>query len=331
MLFEGRLGGQIYRPIGMEWAENGYWKVYDHPATQAQFLTLDQGYLPIDGTQPLNKIEKHVTNPEIYYCHDIDSDYTNKAIRLDTFFELKIDIVIATLPQHIAPFKKLCELHSNKPKLIYQIGNAWTIEAGTASNVMASARINTVPTGVNCIQYHQEFDLNIFKRSHIEESKTISSFMNVYQTFPDYQLLLEIEKQMPDWKIGIYGGQCRDGWANGTKELSKMMSNSRFIWHVKAGGDGYGHVLFNSAALGKPVIVKKSYYAGKLGEELLVDGQTCIDIDGLTVNEIIEKILYYNDSDRYFQMCISVYDNFVRVVNFDEEEKRIRVFLEGLI
>src|SRR3990172_6286612 len=83
LLFENRLGGNVYRPIGMEWADQGYWKVFDHPATRLQYLTYNQGYRPQDGTRPLNIIEK--AQDDVYYCQDIDSGYYNKAVSLEKF------------------------------------------------------------------------------------------------------------------------------------------------------------------------------------------------------------------------------------------------------
>lgn len=149
LLFERRLGGMVYRPIGLEWAERGFWKVYDHPFTREQFLSTKLGIVEPppqmypDGTRPLNIIDKIVDG--VYYCQDIDSGYYNKAITIDKFLSLPFDIVIASIPQHIEPFKKLCEIHPNHPKLIYQVGNAWNIEVGLAPNIMASALISNVP------------------------------------------------------------------------------------------------------------------------------------------------------------------------------------------
>lgn len=336
LLFEKRLGGSVYRPIGMEWVDQGYWKVFDHPATQQQFLTLTQGYRPIDGTEPLNIVEKYEDG--VYYCQDIDSGYYNKAIDLYTFFKLPIDIVIATLPQHIEPFKRLCETHPNKPKLIYQIGNAWTVDAGLAPNVMASAIISGVPENINFISYHQEFDLNKFKVPETTDAlthrKTITSLVNCFNIMghfaEDWALFQKMETTMPDWKFTCLGGQCRDGAAHGSQEVADTINVSRFLWHTKNGGDGYGHIIFNAAAMGKPMIVKKQYYLGKLGEALFKDGETCICIDGLTPEEIKEKIEHYNEPENYLKLFYNVVDNFKREVNFDVEELYIRKFLEVL-
>lgn len=327
MLFEGRLGGEVYRPIGMDWADEGFWKVYDHPATQLQYLTIDQGYQPIDGSQQLNKIEK-VAEPGIYYCHDIDSDYYNRAITLDAFKNTTFDIIIASLPQHIEPFKRLIELYQPQAKLIFQVGNQW--DGIDAPNIMASARLNNVPADIPYVEYHQEFDRSLFKPRASFQSNTITSLMNVPDQFPDYWLLLELEKILPNYEIFIHGGQGRDGPLHGTVEVAAAIRESQFIWHVKQGGDGYGHILFNSAACGVPTIVKRSYYEGKLGEKLLIPNVTCIDIDGLNIFEIQAKILYFSEKNRYKIMKQAVIDNFNSVVDFDKDELNIREFLARL-
>ena len=338
MLFEGRLQGKLYRPIGLEWAEQGYWHVFDHPFTRQQFLSTGLGTVepPVqmypDGTRPLNIVDK--IEDGIYYCQDIDSGYYNKAITLAKFMELPIDIMIASIPQHIQPYKKLCALHPNKPKLIFQIGNAWTVEAGLAPNVMASAIIHGVPPEINFISYHQEFNTDLFHYQEPNNSRDIYSFVNCFnieQHFTsDWRFFEQIEQIMQDWTFRSYGGQCRDGAAHGSKMLAEKMGEARFIWHAKAGGDGYGHVIHNAAAVGRPLIVKKQYYAGKMGEQLMIDGETCIAIDGLSTEEIRSKIDHYSEPSRYVALCRATYDNFKKMVDFNTEFDAIKEFLKRL-
>lgn len=335
LLFEKRLNSEVYRPIGTEWYKNGFWKVYDHPATVEQFLGIG-GATP-DGSPKLNQvvaIDSYPTMPVVYHCKDIDSDETNKAITLQGFMALPFDIVIASLPYHIEPFKRLCEMHPSKPKLIYQIGNAWTVDAGLAPNVMASAIIHGVPEHINFITYHQEFDLNVFDYTPPVESKNITSLVNCFNTAghfaSDWALFQQMEKLAPEWTWRSYGGQCRDGCMHGNKQVAQAIKDSRFIWHTKAGGDGYGHIIFNTGAIGRPMIVKRQYYDGKLGQALMRDGETCIAIDGLTPNEIIAKLSYYNNNDRYQTMCKNVYTNFMQTVNFQKEAEALQTFFANL-
>ena len=332
LLFEGRLGHEVYRPIGVEWFENGFWNLYNHPATVQQFLGI--GSATPDGSKPLNEVVSNDTF--IYHCQDIQTNGTNKAITFDGFMNTDFDIVIASIPQHIEPFKRLCELHPNKPKLIYQIGNNWNVPSDCpAKNIMASAVVGQVQDGFNVVSYHQEFDLALFYPYAPTSKKVIRSFVNCFSLDnlfkEDWNLFLKVEKSMPDWKFESFGGQCRDGSANGEHEVVNFMAGSRYIWHTKAGGDGYGHVIHNTGAVARPTIVKKQYYVNKLAEGLMIDGKTCIAIDNLTVDEIINKINHYNEDERYLQLVQNVSDNFREKVNFSEDAEKIKIFLANLV
>lgn len=337
MLFEDRLNGVVYRPIGEDWHKKGYWKVFNHPATVKQYLGIG-GATP-DGTPPLNEVIQRQMSAEgetgVYLCQDIDSGQYNKGITFDEFLKRNIDFVIASIPQHIQPFKKLIREHKPNAKLIYQIGNAWTVEAGEATNIMASAIVNNVPPGVNFVTYHQEFDLDIFKPRATPRANRIFSFINAYSTQPnfaaDWQLFLELEKQMDGWEFRSYGGQCRDGAAHGVKQVAEFMGNARFVWHLKSGGDGYGHILHNAFAMGIPPIVKMQHYAGKLGGMLLVDRETCVAVDGLNLVQIINKVGYHSENERYETMRKNVYNRFNKFVSFDKEEKHLRHFLKSCL
>lgn len=352
MLFEGRLGGNLYRPIGEEWYKQGFWHIYDHPATVQQYLGIG-GATP-DGSPKLNEVEAWVgegigrsipgdgitsraTDATVYYCKDIEGDKTNKAITLDGFLHLPIDIVIASIPQHLEPFKKLCELHPNKPKLVYQIGNAWNVDPNSVKNVMASAIIPNIPEGINFVSYHQEFDLSTFHPQDFSKlpGKNIYSFVNCFNTqdhfSQDWRLFLQLEQLMDDWNFKSFGGQCRDGNCNGSQEVADKMRESAFIWHTKAGGDGFGHVIHSAVATGKPLIVKKEYYRGKMAEALLEDGVTCLTIDSLTPGQIADKIELYGLQENYSMLCREAYERFRVIVDFDQEEKDLRNFLDKLL
>lgn len=324
MLFEDRLGGTLYRPIGREWLDRGYWRIAEiynnHETTIFQYLGIHDDYIMNDGICDIWE------NGHEFYQH---------AITLEKFFKTPIDIVIATVPEHIASFKRLSDEHPNHPKFIYQIGNAWPIEAGMAPNIMASAKIDNIPAEVNIVEYHQEFPTNIFCPIVGEPDKNIYSYINCLNSASiyahDWPLFTQLESLMPDWNFKAYGGSCRDGGMNGQKEVAKSIQQSKFVWHVKAGGDGYGHILHNALAIGRPPIVKKEYYAGKMADPLLIDGKTCIAIDGLAPHDIVTKILHYSDPVRYAQMSLDTYITFCRTVDFDAEQKNIETFLQKLV
>lgn len=301
LLFENRLGYKLYRPTGMEWYHQGYWKVYDHPDTAHQYLA-----------EPFDD-----------------------GLTLENFFKLPVQVVIASIPEHIQPFKRLTEAHSLNPKLIFQVGNAFSIEDPTIKNVMASAKVERIPDGIHLVQYHQEFSLDVFHYGEPHRKKNIYSFVNCFNTGDifkkDWELFLEMEKLMPNWNFKCFGGQGRDGGIVGDVAVADKERESMFIWHTKWGGDGYGHIVFNAAAVGRPLIVKKEYYKNKLGEKLMIDGITCITIDGLGLEEIKNKIEYYSDPTLYTRMSLATFDTFKREVNFNLEQVKIESFLAHLL
>lgn len=335
LLFEQRLGGEVYRPIGREWHTKGYWAIYDHPATVAQYL--DIGSATPDGSVPLNQNAGEV-EPGVYLCDDIQSGGRNKAITYDAFMATDFDIVIASVPQHIKLFRKLCDEHPNHPKLIYQIGNGWNLtgeQNQMVDGIMASAKAPGTPTKPY-IEYHQEFDTSIFDlRTFVDQpAPIITSFVNCFDTDRlfdfDWQIFKQVETSMPDYQFLAMGGGCRNGSAHGARGVAWQMGQSRFIWHTKAGGDGYGHVIHTAAARGIPMIVRKSYYDGKLAEGL-IKPETCIIIDGLSTSQIVDKIKECSEPEIYRQMCDATYDNFVQNVDFDNEFEKIRQFLSTIL
>lgn len=313
LLFEGRLGHEVFRPIGMDWFPE-YWKINDIEATAQQFL--GPGSIPADGTPSLNNNLSHTVN-------------------FEAFKNSRFDILIATVPQHIEPFRRLISIYQPGAKLIFQIGNAWSADADGVKNVMASALVNHVPSGVNFISYHQEFPLEVFHYGEPNKSKNIFSFVNCFNTADifknDWGLFKSLEKLMPDWNFKSFGGQCRDGFVSGNQAMADREREAKFIWHTKFGGDGYGHNIFNAAAVGRPLIVKREYYRGKLGEKLMIDGETCVTIDGLSAEEVKNKIEYYADPKQYAIMCLKTFDNFKTQVNFNEDAEKVKEFLKRLL
>src|SRR5689334_1196720 len=105
-LFENRFGWELYRPIGLDWFTEGYWKIAEPygnaPDTIGQFLGLQQVNLPLQ--VQINK------NPELkeeglYEIYDTFHDFNHKAITLKKFKEMEFDIVISSFQPHDEPYK----------------------------------------------------------------------------------------------------------------------------------------------------------------------------------------------------------------------------------
>jgi hypothetical protein len=330
MLFEGRLGHNLYYPLGMHWYEEGFWDVFPSMDTARQYLSLDQLYKPTDGTLPLNQIIEK--DDGVYLVESIDSGKPIKGISLDRFKRTKFDIIIASIPQHIEPFKKLIALYQPQAKLIYQIGNQWNIDSNSVKNILASAKVD-MPSSINGVVYHQEFDLDTFHYSLPGHSRKIYSFINclnivnIYRK--DWELFLELERLMPDWEFRSYGGQTRDGAIAPASKLADKMREATLIFHCKSDGDGYGHVVHNLAAVGRNPITRLSDYKGKLAEPLLE--MSSIPVDDRSPEQIVQTIQYWHSEGGFLEaQSERIYKRFQEVVDFDAEEVKIRGFLENL-
>lgn len=336
LLFEDRFGWELYRPIGRAWHTEGYWHIYNHPATVAQYL--DIGGATPDGSAMLNNVSDTV-DEVIYLCQDISSEKTNKAIGLTAFLKMNFDVVIASIPQHVAPFRELCDRHPSKPILIYQIGNDWNIsdqDAEKVDMIMASALID-IPDNIPHVLYHQEFSTDIFSPElPYYGSKQIASFVNVFTKEnslfrDDVQLFEKVEQLLPDYNFKIFGGQGRDGVLHGDRAVAREMSRSLFVWHTKNGGDGYGHIIHNTFAMNRPTIIKSSYYRGKLAGVLIKPDENCIDIDNLTAEQIADKIRRYSDPDVYNTLSRALSETVSFKHLFELEAQGIKRMIENLL
>jgi hypothetical protein len=200
-------------------------------------------------------------------------------------------------------------------------------------NVLASIAPVPVPPGINAMFYHQEFDLDIFRYQPPRlDSRKITAYMNVLAEGGRAMDFNRYRDLLPDFEFRSYGAQNEHGVLGTHPEIAAEMHDSLFVWHVKPGGDGFGHCIHNAFACGRPVITRKNHYAGKLAGELMIDGLTCIDLDGKGVDRVVQSIREIADNpERHERMCQSARKRFDDVVDFDREELQIREWLERLI
>lgn len=334
LLFEKRFGWNLYCPIGIDWHSEGYWRYSNQGDTVKQFLGLDQTFEPEDGTPALNQIEK-VLEGEVFLIKDTVHNGFEKAVTLDGFKKIDFDIIIASVPQHYESFNKLIQDHKPNAKLIQHFGNIlWNFNEIPlpSKNIMASIAYQPVPDGYNAVFYHQEFDISVYSPAKNIPKKQITSFVNCLpHQFPeDFSVFNELKALLPEFDFKSYGGSCPDGSLGVDRQIAHEMQESMFGFHCKKLGDGYGHVIHNWFAVGKPVIVRGSDYKGKLAGELLTDGETCIDIEKHSYPEIAEMIREWSKPDIYEQKCANVYRRFEKIVDFEAETVKIKEFLENL-
>lgn len=324
LLFQDRLGYEVYRPVGMEWYEEGYWNVYPHIETAKQYLMPD--FLPSHGYPPLNS---GLVDKGDHYEMTWEGR-TQRLLTLEQFKNLDFEIVLASMPQHIQPFQKLIGNHQPKAKLIYQVGNqGWDFSHMDGMNVLASVLPQEVDPGVNVIFYHQEFDLNIFHSSPIEPNGNIYSFINTLQETGGYEDFATLEEKTKDigatWKS--YGGICRDGFMTGDCELAAKMREAMLIYNVKPVGDGFGHVIHNAYAIGRPVITRSHHYKDQLPSLLLVPG-SFMDLDDFSYDEAREMIFLMMNHPAILEgMSVKAKERFKELVDYEKEGEEIKQWL----
>ena len=309
LLFEKRLGWELYRPIGYDWYRKDFWRYSTNPFVIKQYL----------------QIPSPSTGDGIYLIPTYEGTdlYTQRAITLRKFMNMDFDIIIATVYNHEKPYSLLAQ--KKNAVFIRQLGNiAEVCDFGICRNIINSST-TPIPEGVNHVTYRPEFSLDDY--SPPKNHNVIKNFMNCYPETEDALFWYEYKEDLPEFIFKMHG-ILGDNGVLSTKEMPEAIRGSSFVWHLKRFGDGYGFVVHQSYASGRPIIVKKSYYKGKLAEPLFEDSVTCIDLELGTQKENIKKIRHFSEPENHMEICENAYRRFREVVDFDEEFYAIKKFLE---
>lgn len=327
-LLAKRLGQRIVRPIGLDWFEQGYWKIAEpygnHPDTIKQYLS----------TEPYERVKFYCnTNARevkqgVYLIEDLAHENKHHAVTLDAAIKLQPEIIICSYGPHMPAWRQMQQRFFPNSKFVMQEGNAgWEQYYDLTDNLLSSCKHQITPNVANTVEYHQEFPLSIFKPKKPFIVPYITSFVNCLPRAEYYEALRKLLKDT--FLCSAFGAACPDGPITGITKMAHIMQDSMWGYHVKPGGDGYGHVLHNWFAVGRPVLTFIEDYQGKLGGDLLIPDVTCIALSGDPVKDA-ERILSINDVD-YYQMVQNVQNRFRQIVDFDKEEVALRKFFEQLI
>lgn len=332
-LLAKRLNAEIYFPVGLEWAKD-YWKIHKpynyNLDTAKQYLSLDQQYTPVDGTLPLNRIAD--TKPSHYEIKDLFHGDTYKAITLDQFKEIDINIVIASIPDHAISFTKLIKDHKPKAKLVFQAGNMFNeipalIRDNYIKNLLSATIKYDLPKSVNAVFYHEEQPLRPYKAPPIE--KKIKSFVHL---LPNSELYYQYKNALPEVEFKAFGALAPDGYCNSLDKVYDEMQDSSMVMQIKPRGDGYGWNWHSAFMLGRPIITNFSDYRDKLGGLLFNDLVTGINLEAKPFERNVALIrAIVNNPDVLNQMSLKTYEAFKSIVDYDKEEVEIRYFFDRLI
>lgn len=311
LLLVDRFGWNLYRPVGPEWFQQGYWRFINMP------MNLDwPDFLAIG--KPGSLVDGHIELPGTQYPR------TMKGVTLEQARAMGWDYIIASVWQHQGSFAKLAQEFG--AEFVHQIGNAFNeIDWRLPAKYLISANLRA--ESPKAVTYHQEFDTRIFRYRKPGRDKRVANFVLRFNWQADaYSKFKQAEALAPEFEWADHGTLYGDLVAQA--DVAATMSEQSFIWHDKPIGDGYGHAIHNAAAVGRPVVGHARHYQGRLAEPFWRDGETCIDLDKHSVVEAVEMMReIMSNPARHRAMCEAMYETFRATVNFDEDAAKVRALL----
>lgn len=332
LLFEERLGWELYRPIGMEWADKGIWRFEQHQPYGAgvahQFL---------DPWESDRRVDPEMHGFDAERVDTTHPGQTQRLVTHDQARSMRWDLVLATLAENEQGWYQFAQ----------EVGAHYGIQAGNqgAANLWPIAEfglLSVTTPGLKPwkphVYYRQEFDRELFHNDGgiLAEPDLVMNRVQCTSQTQDHDRWRRMAAAVPArWR---WYGHCepRDEWFGGdhatTPEVAASMHAARIAWHPKRWSDGYGHVIHNWFSIGRPVIGSAGYYADKLAGPLFEEGVTSFDMDRLSDDELAATVrMLLGDEDRWRRMCEASADRFRAVVDFDAEAAEIRAMLENVM
>lgn len=324
-LFVERLGFNLYRPIGLDWFNQGFWKIAEPYGnardTINQYLDINErGYIPYK-----NLNGQHYIEDQIYHVYDPGHAYYQKAITLDRFKSMKFDIIIPSISSHEPSYTQLRNRFQPQAKVIAHLGNAG--QRTNIPNVIYSIPYS-VPASQNAVFVHQELDPNIyFYEEPNLETRNIYSLVNC---LPFPHLYNQYRQLMPDFNWKAYGAGSPEGPVDGSRGVAKKIREANIGWQLKPLG-GAGHTAMGWLYSGRPVVTNMSENRKSGGEALSLfePGVTCLDIEAHSpqencrlIRDIWENQLEWGQRARR---------RFTDIINYNREEQEVRKFLGRLL
>lgn len=352
-LFEGRLGMKLYVPGSMEYFKNGYLGLYERPIDEKILEGLCSHY------------KNPVKDENTILSKFGDYRYPIRHLPFSYFNDIKFDIFLPTLPPNILKFKKLSEINNPKAKLVFRAGNNWVARNRYFHpvNNLLLASIGTYIDGMtplfrkipyerkeelyggyhwientpygnfNVCYMHSEFNTSLFKPIYeFKNPNCMVSLMNCLDKF-NAEYLIDICNKLK-WELKLFGAANRDNIIEKIEDEALQLQRAGFFGHLKITDDGYGFNIHRAAYCGCQIITRTSYYKGRFSPDLyssaclLFDKNTFIDVD-LGNDYVISELKHRSENYKeYYEYAIK---HSRKVIDFDEEEKKVRKFIENLI
>ena len=326
-LFEERLGCHLYRPVGMDWYERGYWHIgdpYDTPhETAEQFLGMSESYKSLGAW---------------FDQHQPSQDFNQHCVTMGDFQAMDFDIIISSHTLNDASYADLTKKFQPQATHISHVGN--NDQNTTIPFVITSVdpkRLQPVK-GQKVVYCRQEFDQEIFRYQPptYEGTPKIKSFISPLGANEEArELFLDVEQALPSFDFKMHGNflEDRDGNVSPLAAIAQKMRESLWGWSVIAPGflDGLGgHIFQNWIASGRPLIVRMEDFEPFPNSPILQPGKNCLDITGMDVEGIASTIRTLSEPENHLQMCRNMKEVADRVIDFERDERNIRAFLEEI-
>lgn len=326
LLFEKRLGFKLYRPIGLDWFYEGYWKIAEpyNNAIDTVSQYLDETHIPWHTSEDNFK---NYTEDGVYYIYEEYHKYFQRAISLEKFKSMKFDLIVPSFSMHDYTFEKLANEYMKSAKLISHMGNV--AQTTHLKNVIHAVPYNNVESK-NSIYMHQEIDTNIYK-STIPNNNT-QNITSVVNLAPYLDIYNEYKDILYDCIMKYYGIGSPDGRLHGTLNVAKKMQESNLGWSCKPLG-GLGHSNMGWFYSKRAVITNMSQHTIYGGNALdyFEPNVTCIDIESGTINENCKKIKKWLEPENNIKYCENAKRRFHDIINYDVEEENFKTFLSNIL
>ncbi len=323
LVFADRFGFEVLAPYGMDWFDSDIWqfeRAFHGDAVARQYLL----GIFAGGEPDANGI---VRVPDTRHPGRMLTGIT-----LEAAHEYGFDLVMSTVPSNAPGFARFARQVG--AKFLIHVGNQWGDEAWQERPDGAIlTTTSVVPPGIPHVVVHQEFSLSDFRAELPHGFGPVRSFVNCFPEMREEYAgnFLPVARALPEfgWEVyGAYGTAERDEFAagelHGTPTIGAAMRAAGAIWHAKHWSDGFGHVIHNAFAVGRPVFGYARYYADKLAGPLWVEGVTSWDVEAMSVDQIAAQLrLLRDDPGVYLAACEASARRFREVVSFDEDARKV--------
>jgi hypothetical protein len=328
-LLAARLGWTLYRPMGMEWFDQGYWnfeRAWHGDAVARQYL------------------EPWGSDTDVRY--DPSHGRYQNLLTLEQARDLRPDIVLASVAHNHEGLARFASEVGATFGL--QLGNVRFSEIDMAEDRWDLAAFGLVTTLLPVappkphVVHHQEFSLLDFRHEAPEPHgrMVVSSFVNCFaENTIGYGQFRDTATRRPgyDWRVyGSYGSAPEDEYARGNintcRGVADAMLASDVAWHTKQWSDGFGHVIHNWFAVGRPVLGYEWYYRTQLAGPLWEEGVTSFDLTDRSPSDAVALLdRLAQDDDLRIRMGDAAAARFREVVNYAEEADSIRRMLAQVL